>query len=154
MESENFDTSRYKCDISVISPTLKHIDDSELFLKNIFKSTMIFAVLRTFISKESLEGYCLKPGASQSYLIRQFRFEDLKDKPFNLGWIYEVIRDKATESKEKKICHSIFRNQKTFIFKVELLKKYSVAIALVASAAMEIIGATDAEASIFATIQE
>ena len=115
--SKNFDTAKYKCDISVISATLEHIEDYELFLKNIFESTKLFVVLRTFIGDKSLEDYCLKPGASHSYLIRQFRFEDLKDKPFNLGWKHEVIQDAATDSKEKEVCASIFRTQKIIIFK-------------------------------------
>ena len=100
--SNNFDTAKYECDISVISATLEHIEDYEYFLKNIFESTKLFVILRTFIGEESLEDYCLKPGASHSYLIRQFMFEDLKDKSFNLDWEYEVIQDKATESKEKE----------------------------------------------------
>ena len=74
-------------------------------------------MLRTFIGEKSLEDHCLKPDASQSYLIRQFMFEDLKDKPFNLEWKYEVIQDKATESKEKEVCDSIFSTQKIIIFK-------------------------------------
>jgi len=115
--SKNFDTAKYECDISVISATLEHIEDYELFLKNIFESTKLFVVLRTFIGEESLEDHCLKPGASQSYLIRQFMIEDLKDKSFNLGWQYEVTQDKATESKEKEVCDSIFRTQKIIIFK-------------------------------------
>jgi hypothetical protein len=65
-----------------------------------------------------------------------------------------LIRDKATESKENKICHSILELKKHFFSKVELLKKHSAAITLVASAVMVIIGATDAEASIFVTVQE
>ena len=115
--SKSFDTSKYECDISVISATLEHIEDYELFLKNIFESTKFFVVLRTFIGEESLEDYCLKPGANQSYLIRQFRFDNLKDKPFNLGWKFEVIQDKATEGKEKEVCNNIFRTQKIIIFK-------------------------------------
>ena len=115
--SKNFDTSKYECDISVISATLEHIDDYEIFLKNTFESTKLFVILRTFIGEESLEDHCLKPGASKSYLIRQFMFEDLKDRSFNLKWKYEVMQDKATESKEKEVCDSIFRTQKIIIFK-------------------------------------
>ena len=115
--SNNFDTAKYLCDISVISATLEHIEDYEYFLKNIFESTKLFVILRTFIGEESLEDYCLKPGASHSYLIRQFMFEDLKDKSFNLDWEYEVIQDKATESKEKEVCTNISRTQKIIIFK-------------------------------------
>ena len=115
--SKNFDTSKYECDISVISATLEHIEDYEYFLMNVFESTKLFVVLRTFIGEESLEDYCLKAGANQSYLIRQFRFEDLKDKPFNLGWKNEVIQDKATDGNEKEICEGIFRTQKVVIFK-------------------------------------
>jgi SAM-dependent methyltransferase len=118
--SKNFDTAKYECDISVISGTLEHVKDYEDFLKNIFESTKLFVILRTFICEESLEDYCLKPGASQSYLIRQFRLEDLKDRSFNLGWEYEVIQDKATEGKVKEVCESdesILRIQHIIIFK-------------------------------------
>jgi hypothetical protein len=114
---KNFNTSKYECDISVISATLEHIEDHETFLKNIFDSTRLFVILRTFVGEESLKEYCLKPGASQSYLIRQFTLDDLKNKSFNLGWEAEVIQDKATEGKEKEVCEKILRTQKIISFK-------------------------------------
>ena len=114
---QNFDVSKYECDISVISATLEHIEDYEIFLKNIFDSTRLFVILRTFVGEESLKEYCLKPGASQSYLIRQFNLDDLKNKSFNLGWEAEVIQDKATEGKEKEVCEKILRTQKIISFK-------------------------------------
>jgi len=114
---KNFSTSKYECDISVISATLEHIEDYETFLKNIFDSTRLFVILRTFVGEESLKEYCLKPGASQSYLIRQFTLDDLKHKSFNLGWETAVIPDKATEGKEKEVCEKILRTQKIISFK-------------------------------------
>ena len=114
---KNFDVSKYICDVSVISATLEHIEDYETFLKNIFDSTRLFVILRTFVGEESLKEYCLKPGASQSYLIRQFSLDDLIHKSFNLGWETEVIQDKATEGKEKEVCEKILRTQKIISFK-------------------------------------
>jgi SAM-dependent methyltransferase len=114
---KNFDVSKYKCDVSVISATLEHIEDYETFLKNIFDSTRLFVILRTFVGEESLKEYCLKPGASQSYLIRQFTLDDVIHKSFNLGWETEVIQDKATEGKEKEVCEKILRTQKIISFK-------------------------------------
>jgi 2-polyprenyl-3-methyl-5-hydroxy-6-metoxy-1,4-benzoquinol methylase len=115
--SKRFDITKYECDISVISATLEHIEDYEQFLKNIFESTKSSVILRTFIGEKSLKDYCLKPGASQSYLIRQFKFEDLRDKSFNLDWADEVIEDKATDNKEKEVCKNILRTQKIINFK-------------------------------------
>ena len=114
---KNFNTSKYECDISVISATLEHIEDYETFLKNIFDSTRLFVILRTFVGEENLKEYCLKPGASQSYLIRQFNLNNLENKSFNLDWETEVIQDKATESKEKEVCEKILRTQKIISFK-------------------------------------
>ena len=114
---KNFNVSKYECDISVISATLEHIEDYETFLKNIFDSTRLFVILRTFIGEESLKEYCLKPGASQSYLIRQFTLDELKNKLFNLSWKTELTQDNATEGKEKEVCKKILRTQKIISFK-------------------------------------
>jgi SAM-dependent methyltransferase len=117
VEGKNFNVSKYECDISVISATLEHIEDYETFLKNIFDSTRLFVILRTFVGKESFKDYCFKSGASQSYLIRQFTLDDLKNKSFNLEWESEVIQDNATEGKEKEICEKILRTQTIISFK-------------------------------------
>ena len=103
---------QFKCDISVISATLEHIDDYEQFLSNIFKTTSQMVLIRTFIGETSEMDYCLKVGAAQSYLIRQFVLPDLVNKGFNKDWLYEVIVDEATLGKPKVICNSITRRQK------------------------------------------
>jgi 2-polyprenyl-3-methyl-5-hydroxy-6-metoxy-1,4-benzoquinol methylase len=108
--------SQFECDISVISATLEHIDDYEQFLNNIFKTTSQMVLIRTFIGETSDMDYCLKEGATQSYLIRQFVLSDLVNKNFNKDWLFEEIVDEATLSKPKVICNSITRSQQILKF--------------------------------------
>jgi 2-polyprenyl-3-methyl-5-hydroxy-6-metoxy-1,4-benzoquinol methylase len=115
--SMEFDRNKYNCDISIISATLEHIEDYEVFLENIFQSTNHLVLIRTFIGSQSLKDYCLKPGANQSYLIRQFQLSDLKDKSFNDSWICEEIEDLATGGLQKQVCEGIDRSQKILSFK-------------------------------------
>ena len=103
--------SQFNCDISVVSATLEHIDDYEQFLSNIFKTTRQMVLIRTFVGETSEMDYCLKEGATQSYLIRQFVLSDLVNKNFNKDWLFEEIADEATLSKPKVICNSITRSQ-------------------------------------------
>ena len=97
--------SQFDCDISVVSATLEHIDDYEQFLSNIFKTTNQMVLIRTFIGETSEMDYCLKEGATQSYLIRQFVLSDLVNKDFNKNWHFEKIIDEATLSKSKFTCN-------------------------------------------------
>ena len=108
--------SQFNCDISVVSATLEHIDDYEQFLSNIFKTTSQMVLIRTFIDETSEMDYCLKEGATQSYLIRQFVLSDLVNKSFNKDWLFEEIIDEATLSKPKVICNSITRSQQILQF--------------------------------------
>jgi 2-polyprenyl-3-methyl-5-hydroxy-6-metoxy-1,4-benzoquinol methylase len=108
--------SQFECDISVVSATLEHIDDYEQFLSNIFKTTRQMVLIRTFIGETSDMDYCLKEGATQSYLIRQFVLSDLVSKSFNKDWLFEEIIDEATLSKPKVICTSITRSQQILKF--------------------------------------
>jgi 2-polyprenyl-3-methyl-5-hydroxy-6-metoxy-1,4-benzoquinol methylase len=108
--------SQFNCDISVVSATLEHIDDYEQFLNNIFKTTRQMVLIRTFIGETSEMDYCLKEGATQSYLIRQFVLSDLVNKEFNKDWLFEEIIDEATLSKPKVICNSITRSQQILKF--------------------------------------
>jgi 2-polyprenyl-3-methyl-5-hydroxy-6-metoxy-1,4-benzoquinol methylase len=108
--------SQFNCDISVVSATLEHIDDYEQFLSNIFKTTRQMVLIRTFIGETSEMDYCLKEGATQSYLIRQFVLSDLVIKNFNKDWLFEEIVDEATLSKPKVICNSITRSQQILKF--------------------------------------
>jgi SAM-dependent methyltransferase len=108
--------SQFNCDISVVSATLEHIDDYEQFLSNIFKTTSKMVLIRTFVGETSEMDYCLKEGATQSYLIRQFVLSDLVNKDFNKDWLFEEIIDEATLSKPKVICNSITRSQQILKF--------------------------------------
>jgi SAM-dependent methyltransferase len=108
--------SYFNCDISVLSATLEHIDDYEQFLNNIFKTTSQMVLIRTFLGETSEMDYCLKEGATQSYLIRQFVLSDLVTKDFNKDWLFEEIVDEATLSKPKVICNSITRSQQILKF--------------------------------------
>ncbi len=113
---KDLNISQFICDISVISATLEHIDDYEQFLSNIFETTSQMVLIRTFIGETSEMDYCLKEGATQSYLIRQFVLSDLVNKNFNKDWLFEEIVDEATLSKPKVICNSITRSQQILRF--------------------------------------
>jgi ubiquinone/menaquinone biosynthesis C-methylase UbiE len=108
--------SQFKCDISVVSATLEHIDDYEQFLSNIFETTGQLVLIRTFIGETSEMDYCLKEGATQSYLIRQFMLSDLVNRDFNQDWLFKETIDEATLSKPKVICNSITRSQQILKF--------------------------------------
>ena len=114
--SSKFDKNKYNCDISVISATLEHIENYEVFLENVFQSTNDLVLIRTFIGNESRKDYCLKPGANQSYLIRQFKSAELKDKSFNSSWNCDEIEDLATGGVQKQVCDGIDRSQRILIF--------------------------------------
>ena len=114
--SSKFDKTKYNCDISIISATLEHIEDFEVFLENVFESTNHLVLIRTFIGDESRKDYCLKPGATQSYLIRQFQLVELKDKSFNSSWNCEEIEDLATGGVQKQVCDGIDRSQRILSF--------------------------------------
>ena len=114
--SSKFDKSKYNCDVSIISATLEHIEDYEVFLENIFQSTNDLVLIRTFVGSESLKDYCLKPGANQSYLIRQFKLAEIKDKSFNSSWNCDEIEDLATGGVQKQVCDGIDRSQRILSF--------------------------------------
>ena len=114
--SSKFDKNKYNCDISVISATLEHIENYEVFLENVFKSTNELVLIRTFIGNESRKDYCLKPGANQSYLIRQFKLAELKGKSFNSSWNCDEIEDLATGGVQKQVCDGIDRSQRILSF--------------------------------------
>jgi SAM-dependent methyltransferase len=114
--SSKFDKTKYNCDISIISATLEHIEDYEVFLENVFESTNDLVLIRTFIGNESRKDYCLKPGATQSYLIRQFKLAELKDKSFNSSWNCGEIEDLATGGVQKQVCDGIDRSQRILSF--------------------------------------
>lgn len=113
---KDLDISQFKCDISVVSATLEHIDDYKQFLENIFKSTSQMVLIRTFLGDSTEMDFCLKDGASESYLIRQFMLSDLIGKSYNKDWISECLDDSATRSQPKIICKSITRTQQILKF--------------------------------------
>ena len=113
---KDLNIAQFESDISVISATLEHIDDYEQFLSNIFETTSQMVLIRTFIGETSEMDYCLKEGATQSYLIRQFVLSDLVNKSFNKDWLFEEIIDEATLSEPKVICNSITRSQQILRF--------------------------------------
>ena len=114
--SSKFDKNKYNCDISVISATLEHIENYEVFLENVFQSTNELVLIRTFIGNENRKDYCLKPGANQSYLIRQFKLAELTDKSFNSSWNCDEIEDLATGGVQKQVCDGIDRSQRILSF--------------------------------------
>ncbi len=104
---EEFNSSYFNCDISVISATLEHIDDYEQFLSNIFKTTSQMVLIRTLVGETSEKDYCLRRGAKDAYIIRQFTLTDLVNKKFNEGWLFEFVIDEATQGKSIFTCNSI-----------------------------------------------
>ena len=103
--------SDFEADITVVSATLEHIEEYFVFLENIFATTSKNVIIRTFLGDETKVQYCRKEAASNEYLIRQFQIDDIVNKSFNKNWSYEIIKDQATNSENKKICENIFRTQ-------------------------------------------
>ena len=100
--SKELNREQFKCDISIISATLEHIQNYKQFLKNIFSSTQKLVLIRTFLGDESRKDYCQKENALNPYLIRQFKKDQLVNKDFNKKWTVEFREDMATQSKWKK----------------------------------------------------
>ena len=118
--SKELNREKFKCDISIISATLEHIQNYKHFLKNIFSSTQKLVLIRTFIGDESRKEYCQKENALKPYLIRQFKKEQLVNQVFNKEWAVEFHEDKATESKWKNICAEIRRRQIVIVYQLKM----------------------------------
>lgn len=118
--SKELNIEKFKCDISIISATLEHIQNYKHFLKNIFSSTQKLVLIRTFIGDESRKEYCQKENALKPYLIRQFKKEQLVNQVFNKEWAVEFHEDKATESKWKNICAEIRRRQIVIVYQLKM----------------------------------
>ncbi len=114
---EDLNISHFNCDISLISSTLEHIDDYEQFLSNVFKTTNQMVLIRTMVGKTSEKDYCLREGAKEAYIARQFTITDLVNKKFNKDWLFEIIIDEATQSKSKFTCNSTSIARTQFIIK-------------------------------------
>lgn len=108
-----------KCDISVVSATLEHIDDFQAALRKIFATTSNLVLMRTLVGRDSRAEYCRTTGAAADYLIRQFTLDDLVTYPASLGWHYEEQEDAATGGVTKNVCNgtSIPRSQRVLIFR-------------------------------------
>jgi hypothetical protein len=113
---KDLDISKFNCDVSIVSATLEHVEDYRQFLSNVFNTTNRLVLIRTFLGNTSEMDYCLKEGATQSYLIRQFVLPDLVNNEYNKNWIFDVVVDEATLSKPKVICNSITRSQQILRF--------------------------------------
>ena len=118
--SKELNREKFKCDISIISATLEHIQNYKHFLKNIFSSTQKLVLIRTFIGDESRKEYYQKENALKPYLIRQFKKEQLVNQVFNKEWAVEFHEDKATESKWKNICAEIRRRQIVIVYQLKV----------------------------------
>ena len=118
--SKELNIEKFKCDISIVSATLEHIQNYKHFLKNIFSSTQKLVLIRTFIGDESRKEYCQKENALKPYLIRQFKKEQLVNQVFNKEWKVEFHEDKATESKWKNICAEIRRRQIVIVYQLKM----------------------------------
>jgi len=84
-------------------------------------TTRKMVILRTFVGKTSKKSYCLKKNATNPYLIRQFKIDDIVNSKFNKTWNFQLDKDLATKSAWKNICNSITRKQIVIIFKNELI---------------------------------
>ena len=118
--SKELNREKFKCDISIISATLEHIQNYKHFLNNIFSSTQKLVLIRTFVGDESRKEYCQKENALKPYLIRQFKKEQLVNQVFNKEWAVEFHEDKATESKWKNICAEIRRRQIVIVYQLKV----------------------------------
>lgn len=118
--SKEFNREQFKCDISIVSATLEHIQNYEQFLKNIFSSTQKLVLIRTFLGDESRKDYCQKENALNPYLIRQFKKNQLVNRGFNKEWTVEFRGDKATQSKWKNICAGIKRRQTVIVYQLKM----------------------------------
>lgn len=114
---KELNVSHFNCDISVISSTLEHIDDYEQFLSNVFNTTNQMVLIRTMVGKTSEKDYCMREGAQDAYIARQFTITELVNKKFNIDWRFEVVIDEATQSKSKFTCNSTSITRTQFIIK-------------------------------------
>ena len=118
--SKELNREQFKCDISIVSATLEHIQNYKQFLKNIFSSTQKLVLIRTFLGDESRKDYCQKENALNPYLIRQFKKDQLVNQDFNKEWTVEFREDKATQSKWKNICAEIKRRQIVIVYQLKM----------------------------------
>lgn len=86
-------------DITICSATYEHLDQPDIALANLFKSTKECLILRTMVGSENIffeqtsEKYVDKP-----YNINQFNLYDLAIKFFKNGFNFNCIQDCATKN--------------------------------------------------------
>jgi SAM-dependent methyltransferase len=89
-----------KCDCSVLSATLEHVDNANRVLGNVFKTTKKIIILRTFVDIKAEEAI-QKKGYKKPYNIRKFSFIFLEKIFLKNGFNLYFILDKATNFSKK-----------------------------------------------------
>ena len=89
-----------KCDCSVLSATLEHVDNANRVLGNVFKTTKKIIILRTFVDIKAEEAIQTK-GYKKPYNIRKFSFIFLEKIFLKNGFNLYFILDKATKFSKK-----------------------------------------------------
>lgn len=115
-----------EADISIISATLEHIQDSDSAVSNIFTSTKKFVLLRTFLGEIELCDMCTKKDSKNSYVIKQFVLKRMINNLKN-DWDYIQFDDKATNGISKDVCETtqIIRKQKIILFIKKVKDKWN-----------------------------
>jgi ubiquinone/menaquinone biosynthesis C-methylase UbiE len=115
--SKSLDLKKLNSDITIISATFEHIYDYKIALSNMVESTRRLIVMRTFMGNEFKQEYCNKPGAVGSYLISQFKYQQIADVAASNGFRIEMEIDLATLGTPKIVCESprIIRSQQVLV---------------------------------------
>jgi len=115
--SKSVDLKELNSDITIISATFEHILDWKTALSNIIESTTTLIIMRTFIGNEFKQEYCNKPRAVDSYLIQQFKYQQIADVAASNGFRIEMEIDLATLGTPKIVCESprIIRSQQVLV---------------------------------------
>jgi hypothetical protein len=98
-------------DVSIVSATLEHIDDWSSALHHVLSTTSRLVLLRSFFGSEVQCDHYKKSGANQSYMIRQFTFQEVAELAAGLGFSTQFIRDRATDSVPQYLGCGIIRTQ-------------------------------------------
>lgn len=104
-------------DVTVISATLEHIEDSETALKNILKTTGNLVLLRSFYGMQPARHMYKKPHSTHPYLIRQFTFEQVAAAALSQGFSTRFYRDRATDSIPQYLGCGVTRTQYIAVLK-------------------------------------
>jgi ubiquinone/menaquinone biosynthesis C-methylase UbiE len=115
--SKSLDLKELNSDITIISATFEHIYDYKIALSNMVESTRRLIVMRTFMGNEFKQEYCNKPGAVDSYLISQYKYQQIADVAASNGFRIEMEIDLATLGTPKIVCESprVIRSQQVLV---------------------------------------